>query len=152
MRQLIKPDCQNKFFFHFFHRDLCFYLFILFALNQVVPKIGSIKSDNSNIQTIQSRFQCEAWWCGVPTGRPLGGAAAVKRCTVRRPTDSLGGGGGELDQKPQRSEWGRSPDFRCWSPWCRHVPPSTWTPRISCANRAATPTACSASPWPCTGS
>lgn len=47
---------------------------------------------------------------------------------------------------------GWCPDFRCWSSWRRRVPPLTWTPRMSCARRAATPTACSASPWPCTGS
>lgn len=110
-----------------------------------------------DIQALKSHFLCEVWWRGVPTGRPLGGAAAVKWCTVRPPADSLGLSAA-LSGKLQNccccfffwSGW--SPDFRCWSSWRRRVPPLTWTPRMSCARRAATPTACSASPWPCTGS
>lgn len=43
-----------------------------------------------DIQALKSHFLCEVWWRGVPTGRPLGGAAAVKWCTVRPPADSLG--------------------------------------------------------------
>lgn len=94
-----------------------------------------------------------------------GGAAAVKWRTVRPPQTHRQSGTlsgilrespelvfrfWESDQNPRRSGW--SPDFRCWSSWCRRVPPLTWTPRMSCARQAATPTACSASPWPCTGS
>lgn len=54
--------------------------------------MAQYKSDNSNIQALQSRFQCEAWWCGVPNWEATGRSScseAVHRAPSRRQSGTL---------------------------------------------------------------
>lgn len=50
-------------------------------------------------------------------------------------------------------QWRPEPPVDCRCSWssCWNVPPSTWTRTVWCG-KTASPTVCSASPWPCIGS